>query len=185
MKIFYVLILYFILISNNISAQSHNENQLSTVDGEYSQLYNELLEIVKNEFVMPVHDNELLFVYSEHFGYGLHINPFSGRIYFSNASYLQCNYGTSVFSMTSGIIKSIILERMVIIEYNGIEIFYRDLDINNNIEVGDTIGSGQLLGTLKEVDALHNFFMGIILKIKYKSFYFDIGYILNTINSSE
>ena len=80
--------------------------------------------------------------------------------------------------MTSGIVKGIILDRMIIIEYNGIEISYRDLNINN-IKTGDTVIAGQLLGTRPGADALHNYFNGIIIKIKYKSFYFDIGYMFN------
>ena len=184
MKRICILIFIIILIKNNIFAQILDENQLNAIDIEYSILYNELLEIVKNEFVMPIHNDEIIFVYNDYYGYGLHINPFTGRIYFSNGSYLKCNYGTSIFSMTSGIVKNIIFERMIIIDYNGIEIFYRDLDINNNINIGDAICSGQLLGTLREVDAMHNFFNGIIIKIKYGSFYFDIGYILNLIRNN-
>ena len=85
--------------------------------------------------------------------------------------------------MTSGIIKDIIYGRMIIIEYNGIEISYRDLDMDTNIKVGDIINAGQLLGTRRGVDALHNYFNGIIIKVKYKSLYFGIGYIFNTIRA--
>ena len=177
-RIFSVLII--ILIQSSIFAQSYDENLLTTGDVEYSLLYNELLEIVKNEFAMPIHSDALTFVYDEYYGYGLHTNPFTGRIYFSNASYLQCNYGTPIFSMTSGMVKDIILDRMITIEYNGIEIHYRDLDMGN-IKTGDSVVAGQLLGTRKGVDALHNYFDGIIIKVKYQSFYFDIGYIFNTI----
>jgi hypothetical protein len=86
-----------------------------------------------------------------------------------------------VYSMTSGKVKGLIFDRMIIIEYKGIEISYRDLDINN-IKIGDTVIAGQLLGTRKKADFLHNYFNGIIIKIKYKSFYFDIGYMFNVIS---
>ena len=181
MKRFSILILIIISVKSTIFAQSYDENLLSTVDTEYSQLYNELLEIVRNEFLMPIPGNELIFVYNERYGYGPHVSPFTGKIYFFNASYLQCNYGTPIFSMTPGIVKNIVFDRMIIIEYNGIEISYRDLNMNDDIKIGDFIDAGQLLGTRKEVDAFHNYFNGIIIRLKYKSFHFDVEYIFNRI----
>ena len=181
MKRFCILILFFIVMNNTISAQLLDESPFNVFDREYSQLYNELFEIVKNEFVMPIRNNELIFVYNEYVGYGPHFNPFVGRVIFINVSYLQCNYGTPIFSMTPGIIKDIILGRKIIIEYNDIEISYWYLEINDDIKVGDSIGAGQLLGTNCLLEHAHSDSNGIVIKIKYKSFYFDIGYIFNTI----
>jgi ribosomal protein L19 len=82
--------------------------------------------------------------------------------------------------MTSGKVKNIIYDRMIIIEYKDIEISYRDLDIDN-IKVGDTIKKGQLLGKRKGLDSRHNYFNGIMIRVKYKGAFFDIGYIFNII----
>jgi len=177
-----ILFLYF--INMNIFAQiTNNEEPLSYADSEYSELYRELLKIVKNEFHPPI-TGELKFIYNDYYGYGLHINPFTGLPAFYNSSFLECEENASVYSMTSGIVKDIVFDRMIIIEYNGIEIYYRDLVINN-INIGDNIIIGQLLGKRKGADALHNFFNGIIIKIKYKKCFFDIGYIFNLLKEYE
>ena len=168
----------------HVESQENNRKLLSEIDSEYSKSFNELFAIVKNEFIMPIKDKELIFIYDEYYGYGPHADPFTGAIHFFNGAYLHCDERTPVFSMTAGIVKNIVLDRMIIIEYNGIEISYRDLYINN-IEIGDTINIGQLLGTRRGIDALHNYFNGIIIKIKYKTAYFDIGYIFNLIKRYE
>jgi hypothetical protein len=181
-KIFFIIILCFILINNNVPAQSRDENPFSIVDAEYSQLYNELLEIVKNEFVMPINNSESIFD-NDNYSYGLHTNQLTGRIYFYNASNFKCDYGTPVFSMTSGIIKDIIRHfhlGKIVIEYNDIEISYWYLENNNDLKVGDIISAGQLLGTNSVLDTSHGI-NGIAIRVKYKSFYFDIGYIFNSI----
>ena len=179
-----IIIILFVLIKWNVFTQSFEEswNSLSIIDIEHSQLYNELLEIIKREFAKPINDEELVFVYDEYYGYGLHNDPFTGRIAFIHTSYLKCGYGEPIYSITSGIIKDIIFDRMVIIEFNDIEIFYRDLDVNTEISIGDLINTGQLLGTVKGVDAFHNYFEGILIKIKYKDLYFDMGHIFKTIS---
>jgi hypothetical protein len=175
-------IFFLILIETDISAQiSDDEKTLSNIDFEYTLLFNELFEIVKDEFHPPI-INDLVFIYDDYYGYGPHISPFTRKIYFNKSSYLQCDENTSIYSMTPGIVKNIIYNRMIIIEYNGIEICYNDLNINN-INIGDNISKGQLLGTRRGVDALHNYFNGIMIRIKYKTFYFDIGYMFNLIKN--
>ena len=175
-------IFFLILIRIGIYAQiSNDEKILSNIDFEYTQLFNELFEIVKNEFHPPI-INDLIFIYDNYYGYGPHISPFTERIFFYNSSYLECDENTLIYSMTSGTVKNIIYDRMIIIEYNDIEISYRDLNINN-IKIGDNISRGQLLGTRRRVDALHNYFNGIMIKIKYKTFYFDISYMFNMIKN--
>jgi hypothetical protein len=180
--LFVILILFFINI--NLFAQiSENEKLLSGIDFEYTQLLNELFEIVKNEFHPPI-SKKMVFIYDNNYGYGHHIQPITGEIFFLNGSYLRCDKKAPIYSMTSGIVKDIILNRMIIIEYKGIEIFYRDLDINN-LNIGENIIAGQLLGTKKEADALHNYFNGIIIKIKYKTFYYDLGYMFKIIQNKK
>ena len=183
MKRMEIVILFLFFMMFNLYAQIPDDEILSGFNHEYSKLYNELFEIVKNEFQKPI-VGELTFIYDElrGYGYGLHISPFTKKIHFSNSSYLQCNENTPIFSMTSGIIKNIIYDRMIIIEYNGIEIFYRDLNISN-IDIGDDVIAGQLLGTRKGADALHNYFDGIIIKIKYKKLYFNLGFIFDLIKN--
>jgi hypothetical protein len=182
MKRVLIGIFSLILIKIDISAQiSDDEKTFGNIDFEYTQLFSELFEIVKSEFYPPI-TIDLIFVYDDYYGYGSHISPFTGKIYFYNSSYLQCDENTSIYSMTSGIVKNIIYDRMIIIEYNGIEIHYRDLNINN-INIGDTISRGQLLGARRSVDALHNYFNGIMIKVKYKTFYFDIGYVFDIIKN--
>jgi hypothetical protein len=149
---------------------------------EYNKLYMELIKIVNNEFVSPITliTDNLIFEYGLHYGYGIHSDPFTGTDYFFNESYLQCKLGENIYSMTPGIVKDIIFDRQIIIEYNGIEISYRDLNINN-IKTGDEIRKKQLLGTRRGVDGRHNYFNGIIIKIKYKNHYFDAGILLRDV----
>ena len=181
MKIIFIIFLIFIKI--NLFAQiSNDDNFLARFDIEYSKLYNELFEIIKNDFQPPI-VGEILFSNNNFSGYayGLLVDPFTGMIKFSNCSFLYCDENENIYSMTSGIIKNIILERMVIIEYNGIELYYRDLNIDDNIIVGNNVVIGQLLGTRKGFDAYNNYFEGLILKIKYKEYFFDIGFIYHLI----
>ena len=101
-----ILILFF--INSNLSAQKiEDEELLYAVDSDYTKLLNELFEIVKNEFHPPI-PKKLVFVYDNYYGYGHHINPFTGEIIFRNGSYLQCDEKEPIYSMTSGIVKNIL-----------------------------------------------------------------------------
>ena len=170
----YIFIIGLFLFSIELSAQCNDD---------YLVLYNELIEIFRNEFVLPIESDEIRFKNDIHFGFGYKIHIFSMNLMFVEYSYLYCEMETEVFSMSQGIVKEVsyggYYGDIIVIKYGEIEIEYRNIALDG-FNLNDQINAGQILGKVKYIN--HNGFNdGFVLKIKYYDYYFDAEILLNNI----
>jgi hypothetical protein len=160
-----LLIAIFNILSFHVFPQPIDENIL---------LYNELKDILKENFVSPFNEEQIDIILDSYwYGFGYKFNEFTDEIWFSEVGLFGCKMDTPVYSMTDGIIKDISyieifgqMAKIVIIGYNDIIINYIGIE-PNGIEIGDQINKGKLIGNIN-MKGLTGYVLG--LKIQYKNY---------------
>jgi murein DD-endopeptidase MepM/ murein hydrolase activator NlpD len=149
-------------------------NIFSQENDNYLLLLNEFNNLVNNNFISPFRNNDVRFVNNIYWGFGYERNIFSGQIRFSNIGVILCNTDEDIYSMTDGIITKIGYDennsKLIIIQYGEIEIHYLLVEAIN-INEGDIIERGQLIGKISSPYYSRGPALG--LRLKYKTEYFD------------
>ena len=192
--VFIVLILVlfcytFILIKKSIHLKIENSEDILSIKNMNEEhfennleLYNEAISIIKNDFVSPLGEDQILImVNNEYGGFGYIVDPFINKIVFSDDGYFLCEYDSVIYSMCNGIVKDIYVDcrsvNFIIIEYSkDLEIYYIGIT-ENDIKIRDSIMKGQLLGIKK-----HMYMRGggdimgkdyFLMRIKYKGVFLN------------
>ena len=136
---------------------------------DYLKLYNEIYN--QNIFCSPV-DGVVVFNDNYHYGFGYKLSINDDEIYFSDSSIILGNENQDIYSICDGeIIHIEILYSscvFLVIKNNDYEIEYIGINIDEKLKIGDNVEKGQLLGKLYFLVGRH-----LILRIKYKNYYFD------------
>lgn len=165
-----VVFIIFFFFSHNLFSQD-----------DYILLLSEIDSYVTDNFVSPFRTKNVMFLNDNYTGFGYKKNPFSGTVWFSYSGYIFCNNYEHIYSMADGIILEIGYNdtgRFVLIKHNEIEVYYFNVS-PMNINEGDTIEKGQLIGRINPPYINHH--PALLLKIKYKNYFFDPYFLLEYI----
>jgi hypothetical protein len=162
----------FLLILMPISCQSNGRGYFGE-NSNYEILFNEIYCHVRDNFASPFDSNKIHFFHDSEFG--ITKNQFSNKFMFQDFSIINCDVNENIYSMTDGKIKKIVYNGFswtIIVRNNDIEIYYILLT-PINIKEGNLVKKGQLIGNAKQPYSDQYDGAALILKIKYKKYFFD------------
>jgi hypothetical protein len=147
----------------------------------YVSLLKEADNYISNNFISPFLNKDIKFIHDSYWGFGFKRDIFTNDIRFSNFGVILCNVDEHIYSMDDGIVVEIGYDEdgfFVLIKYDEIYVYYYRVD-DVNIKEGDTIEKGKLIGKIKR--SYQSIGPLLILKIKYKDYYFNPYFLLDRI----
>ncbi|MDR2922772.1 MAG: M23 family metallopeptidase [Treponema sp.] len=147
-------------------------------DTKYMSLLKEVDYYITNNFISPFLNKDIRFINDNYWGFGFKRGIFTNNIIFSNSGVILCNIDENIYSMDDGIIIEIGYNEpgvFILVKHNEIYVYYYCV-IPNGVNEGDTIKKGQLLGRISS--PYYSIGPSLILKIKYKDYFFDPYFLL-------